>query len=85
MVHRDIKPENIVFDNQGYVFVTDFGISRILRPNNSADTSGTPGYMSPEVMFRSDHSFAADYYALGIIMYEFVTGAVPWIVIVAAV
>ena len=44
--------------------------------NNSADTSGTPGYMSPEVMFRTDHSFVSDFYAVGIIMYEFVVGQV---------
>lgn len=61
---------------KGYIYVTDFGISRVQRPNNSSDTSGTPGYMSPEVMLKSDHTFVSDYYALGIIMYEFVVGMV---------
>lgn len=78
MIHRDIKPENIVFDNQGYVYVTDFGISRFFRLGNNSDTSGTPGYMSPEVMFRTDHSYVSDYYAVGIIMYEFVVGQRPY-------
>lgn len=78
VIHRDIKPENIVFDNQGYVYVTDFGISRFFRLGNSADTSGTPGYMSPEVMLRTDHSFVSDFYAVGIIMYEFVVGQRPY-------
>lgn len=45
IIHRDIKPENLVFDDQGYVRLTDFGIARRLREDNSSDTSGTPGYM----------------------------------------
>lgn len=49
--------------------VTDLGISREYRQNNSNDTSGTPGYMAPEVMCRKDHSFTVDYFALGVIAY----------------
>ena len=45
VIHRDIKPENVVMDNNGYVRVTDLGIARIWTPENSQDTSGTPGYM----------------------------------------
>jgi serine/threonine protein kinase len=45
IIHRDLKPENILFDKDGYVKITDFGISRTWSPNNSSDTSGTPGYM----------------------------------------
>lgn len=44
-IHRDIKPENLVMDNKGYVRITDLGIARVWRPENSSDTSGTPGYM----------------------------------------
>lgn len=51
-MHRDIKPENLVFDDNGYLRTTDFGIARIWKPNNSSDTSGTPGYMAPEVMCK---------------------------------
>jgi serine/threonine protein kinase len=40
-----------------------------MKPNNSSDTSGTPGYMSPEVMCCQDHSFSSDYYAVGVILY----------------
>jgi serine/threonine protein kinase len=52
IIHRDIKPENLVVDSKGYVRITDLGIARIWRPENNTDTSGTPGYMAPEVMCR---------------------------------
>jgi serine/threonine protein kinase len=52
VIHRDIKPENIVMEDNGYLRITDMGIARILKSDNSSDTSGTPGYMAPEVMCR---------------------------------
>lgn len=45
IIHRDIKPENLVLDSRGYIRITDLGIARLYKPNNSCDTSGTPGYM----------------------------------------
>ncbi|CAD8201677.1 unnamed protein product [Paramecium octaurelia] len=55
VLHRDLKPENLVFDSNGYLRLTDLGIARIWKPENSQDTSGTPGYMAPEVMCRHNH------------------------------
>ena len=52
IIHRDIKPENIVLESNGYLRITDMGIARYKLPDNSSDTSGTPGYMAPEVMCR---------------------------------
>lgn len=52
IIHRDLKPENLVLDSRGYLRLTDLGIARIWNPDNAKDTSGTPGYMSPEVMCR---------------------------------
>lgn len=52
IIHRDIKPENLVVESDGYVRITDFGIARVWREDNAQDTSGTPGYMAPEVMCR---------------------------------
>ncbi|KAM3141634.1 hypothetical protein pb186bvf_006239 [Paramecium bursaria] len=63
----------------GYVRITDLGIARVLRAENAQDTSGTPGYMAPEVMCRQNHSFAVDYFALGVIGYEFMLGKRPYV------
>ena len=60
----------------GYVRITDLGIARVWRPDNSSDTSGTPGYMAPEVMCRQNHGVAVDYFALGVMAYEFMMGRV---------
>lgn len=79
VLHRDIKPENLVFDNRGYLRITDLGIARIWKPENSQDTSGTPGYMAPEVMCRHNHGVAVDYFALGVIIYECMLGKRPYV------
>jgi serine/threonine protein kinase len=54
------------------------GIARYFRAENSSDTSGTPGYMAPEVICRQNHTFAVDYFALGVIAYEFMMGRRPY-------
>jgi serine/threonine protein kinase len=79
IVHRDIKPENLVFDHNGYLHITDFGIARMASCDNSTTTSGTPGYMAPEVLCNQDHGIPADYFALGVIMYECITGFRPYV------
>ncbi|KAL4497825.1 hypothetical protein ABPG72_000580 [Tetrahymena utriculariae] len=79
IIHRDIKPENLVMDDSGYLRVTDLGIARVWKPENSQDTSGTPGYMAPEVMCRQNHGIAVDYFAVGVIGYEFMMGRRPYL------
>ncbi len=79
ILHRDIKPENLVFDEFGYLRITDLGIARVWNPENSKDTSGTPGYMAPEVMCRQNHGVAVDYFAMGVIAYECMFGKRPYI------
>ena len=100
ILHRDLKPENLVFDeegkihiyqNLGYMKVTDLGIARVWNPDNAKDTSGTPGYMgnkyiyyhqikiAPEVMCRQNHGVAVDYFAMGVIGYECMYGKRPYV------
>ena len=78
VIHRDIKPENLVLDEKGYVRITDFGIAKENMLDNSSETSGTPGYMSPEVMNGKNHSFQVDFFAIGVIGYEFLIGVRPF-------
>ena len=78
VVHRDIKPENLVLDSKGYVRLTDFGIAQVVKTETATDTSGTPGYMAPEVMCKQPHGKAVDYFALGVIAYEFMMGRRPY-------
>lgn len=79
IIHRDIKPENMVFDNQGYLRLTDFGVARVMTADNASETSGTPGYMAPEVMCRQNHGLTADYFAVGVIAYECMMGRRPYV------
>lgn len=78
ILHRDIKPENILFTSKGYIKLTDFGIAKTWSPNNSSDTSGTPGYMAPEVIYARNHGLCVDFWALGIIIYELMNGERPY-------
>ena len=79
ILHRDIKPENLVFDNNGYLRITDFGIAKHYVVNNKKDTSGTIGYLAPEVLCNVNHNFSIDYYAVGIITYELMYGHRPYL------
>ena len=78
IIHRDVKPENLVFDSKGYLYLTDFGVAKNLKDQNSSDTSGTPGYMAPEVIQGKNHSFPADFFAIGVIGYEILLGHRPY-------
>ncbi|CAK64928.1 unnamed protein product (macronuclear) [Paramecium tetraurelia] len=77
IIHRDLKPENLVLDSKGYVRITDLGVAKQLD-TLKIDTSGTPGYMAPEVMCGLEHGIPADYYSLGVIAYEFMFGKRPY-------
>ena len=80
IVHRDIKPENLVFDSKGYLHLTDFGVSKCVHNHNAGiiDKSGTIGYASPEAILGLRHSFTADYFSLGVVAYELLTGFRPF-------
>ena len=79
IIHRDIKPENVILDSDGYAHITDFGIAKMQQPNNAKETSGTPGYMAPEVLFGKNHTTVVDYFACGVMCYEFMKGVKPYL------
>ena len=79
IIHRDIKPENLVLDKNGYLAITDFGVAKKNCIDNSSETSGTPGYMAPEVLCAQNHSFPADFFAVGVMCYEFMIGHRPYL------
>ena len=78
IIHRDIKPENLLLDKNGYLRLTDFGIAIINNNENIKNSSGTVGYMAPEVILRKGHSYPADFFALGVIGYEIMLGHRPY-------
>ena len=79
-IHRDIKPENIMLNYTGYIKLIDFGtVKETSSKNGTARTIiGTPHYMAPEVMKGESYNFSVDYWSVGICLYEFVFGKVPF-------
>ena len=81
VVHRDLKPQNIMIDNEGSVRIMDFGIARSLYTTGVTATGvliGTPEYMAPEQAEAKEVDQRTDIYALGAILFEMVTGEVPF-------
>jgi serine/threonine-protein kinase len=81
IIHRDFKPSNILFDNKGVPYISDFGIAKITQSTNTMTGSaviGTPAYMAPEQAQGTGVDGRADIYALGIILYEMLTGKQPY-------
>ena len=81
IIHRDLKPENILFDKNGYIHITDFGIAKQLGnepEEHIIHASGSPGYMSPEAMFKEKHSYVSDFFSLGVICYEMMMKKRPY-------
>jgi len=81
VVHRDLKPQNLMIDKEGNARIMDFGIARSLKVKGITGAGvmiGTPEYMSPEQVEGKDIDQRSDIYSLGVILYEMVTGQVPF-------
>jgi serine/threonine protein kinase len=77
IIYRDLKPENMLVDKTGYLKVIDFGLSKKIY-DKTYTVCGTPHYIAPEVLTQGGYSFEADWYTLGVVLYEMIIGAPPF-------
>jgi serine/threonine protein kinase len=88
IIHRDLKPDNVLITENGHLKLTDFGLSyngllgrHVAKDTDIVESSslvGTPDYIAPEIVLRCSHSFGVDWWALGIMVFEFVFGEPPF-------
>ena len=81
VVYRDLKPENILIDNEGHIKLTDFGLSKEGLDQNGGMTEsfcGTTEYLAPEIIKDKQYSYSVDWYSLGLVILEMVSGQNPF-------
>lgn len=80
IIYRDLKPENILLGLDGHIKLTDFGLSKIVEENNfkTRTICGTPEYQAPEIIMNSEYDKAVDFWSIGCLMYELISGLPPF-------
>lgn len=80
IIYRDIKPENIMVDDKGYMRLIDMGTAKFLKGKGGRTYTiiGTPHYMAPEILTGKGYSYAVDLWSIGVCLYEFMCGGVPY-------
>ncbi|MCJ1286867.1 serine/threonine protein kinase, AGC [Xylographa opegraphella] len=76
--YRDLKPENILIDSEGHLKLVDFGFAKKIGDTETYTLCGTPEYLAPEVIKNTGHGTAVDWWAFGILIYEFLVGQPPF-------
>ena len=78
IAYRDLKPENLMLDHDGFLKIVDFGFAKLLVDNKTYTLCGTPEYIAPEVLLNQGHGKGVDWWALGILTFEMLSGVAPF-------
>ncbi len=77
IIYRNLKPENILINKNGYIKISDFGLSKVIE-DRTYTMCGTPGYLAPEIILNKGYGLSVDWWAFGILLYEMICGVDPF-------